>query len=223
MRVIVTAAEKGGVAKTMLTATLAVLATLTGRGARVALLDYDPQGSLTKWWNDREAEWPQLFTLSGSLRDTVNAIEAQGVEYLFIDTTPAYSEFRSEAVKVADLVLVATGAGVLDRAGIEPVVRLAEQHRVPCRTVLAKATFRTRATGEAVDDLRDRGEFLEPPIHDRQAVLRAMNTGRAVVETEPDCPGAREVKALWHSILALLAVLPQSRRRQRSAGLRRVA
>ena len=57
--VIVLASQKGGVGKTALSAHLAVAAEATGNGP-VVLYDTDPQQSLAEWWQDREAETPQL-------------------------------------------------------------------------------------------------------------------------------------------------------------------
>jgi len=55
--VIVLASQKGGVGKTTLAAHLAVAADASGIGA-VAVYDTDPQQSLARWWDRREAETP---------------------------------------------------------------------------------------------------------------------------------------------------------------------
>src|SRR3954470_11057742 len=59
MYVIVLASQKGGVGKTTLAAHLAVIAEAAGDGPAV-LIDTDPQGSLSAWWNVREANSPAL-------------------------------------------------------------------------------------------------------------------------------------------------------------------
>ena len=59
MHVIVLASQKGGAGKTTLAAHLAVAAEAAGDGPAV-LIDTDPQGSLSAWWNVREAETPAL-------------------------------------------------------------------------------------------------------------------------------------------------------------------
>ena len=59
--VVVFASQKGGAGKTTLSGHLAVEAEQQGDGP-VALIDTDPQGSLTKWWNVRMAETPAYFT-----------------------------------------------------------------------------------------------------------------------------------------------------------------
>jgi chromosome partitioning protein len=208
MKTIVIAAEKGGVGKTTLAASLAVIAALTGAGARVGILDLDPQGSLTNWWNRRPTGWPVLCAQCGSPAQSLAAIQAKNLDFLVIDTPPGYSPIRAEAIALADLVLIPTGPGALDLAGIAPVMRTAAWANVPCRTVLNRAAFRTRVTGAAVKALREQGGFLEPVVHARQPILAAMETGRTVLETAPDTPGAAEMIGLWHSIAALLASMP---------------
>lgn len=59
MHVLVIASQKGGSSKTSLAAHLAVAAELSGAGP-VAMLDTDPQETLTAWWQQREAETPAL-------------------------------------------------------------------------------------------------------------------------------------------------------------------
>jgi chromosome partitioning protein len=57
MRVLALASQKGGSGKTTLTRHLAAQAERAGHGP-VVLIDIDPQGSLSDWWNERTAEEP---------------------------------------------------------------------------------------------------------------------------------------------------------------------
>jgi chromosome partitioning protein len=220
MITVVVAAEKGGVGKTTLAVTLAVIATLSGTGARVGLLDADPQGSLTTWWNIRVAEWPLNFSVTGTIAETVAAIAVQGLDFLFIDTPPGYTAIREQAIACADLVLIPTGPGSLDLAGIESTAEIANRARIPYRVALNRAAFRTRLTGDAVLALRELNRFLEPVVHNRQPIIRAIESGRAVVETEPDTPGAAEVRGLWAAIMADLVSLQPRKRAPKSAARR---
>ena len=61
MHVIVLASQKGGAGKTTLAAHLAIAAEAAGIG-RAVLIDTDPQGSLSAWWNVRENDSPSLAT-----------------------------------------------------------------------------------------------------------------------------------------------------------------
>jgi chromosome partitioning protein len=59
MRVIVLATQKGGAGKTTLCGHLAVEAERAGAGP-VALIDADPQSSLSDWWNVRKKGTPVI-------------------------------------------------------------------------------------------------------------------------------------------------------------------
>src|SRR3954451_7250540 len=100
LKVVVAASQKGGSGKTTLVRNLAVAA--AGRHAPVVMLDTDPQGSLTTWYNRRAAETPQLAPIGevlGQLRDA-------GAGLVVVDTPPSVHPFVRELVAAADLVLV---------------------------------------------------------------------------------------------------------------------
>ena len=55
VKIITVAQQKGGAGKTTLAAHVAISLMQTGK--RVGLLDIDPQGSLTSWYNLRERKY----------------------------------------------------------------------------------------------------------------------------------------------------------------------
>ena len=55
MKTIAIKSQKGGAGKSTLARNLAVAY------SKAALIDLDPQGSTSAWWEQRDAEWPQLF------------------------------------------------------------------------------------------------------------------------------------------------------------------
>ena len=76
--------QKGGAGKTTVCRNLAVAS-----GSHVAVIDRDPQGSLTAWWNRREASTPILATVQGSVPDTLDALREAKIRTVFIDTPPS--------------------------------------------------------------------------------------------------------------------------------------
>jgi MinD-like ATPase involved in chromosome partitioning or flagellar assembly len=62
---------------------------------------------------------PILADLGGwSLAGVQRKLRATGLDYLFLDCPPGISRFQRAAIWAADLVLVLTGASVLDLAAI---------------------------------------------------------------------------------------------------------
>jgi chromosome partitioning protein len=204
MRTIALAAAKGGVGRTTLSAALAVAAWLSTPSLRVALIDLDPQGSLTLWWNTRALPQPILVELAGrSLAAVRRGLRAAGIDILILDCPPGFSSVLREAIGVSDLVLVPTGAGVLDLAAVAQTAEMAGQARKPFRFVLNRAVFRSRLAGRAVVVLRDRGGLL-PRVHQRVLVAEAMAAGRTAQETGPGSKAAGELSDLWLAVWACL-------------------
>lgn len=80
-------AQKGGTGKTTLSVHLAVQSTLDG--ARVLLLDMDPQASATAWWKRRCDESPELIQgRSDVLPGILEQAQAQGYDLIIADTAP---------------------------------------------------------------------------------------------------------------------------------------
>ena len=89
MQVIAFSSQKGGSGKTTLAGHVAVQAERSGAGP-VALVDTDPQGSLSDWWNERLAETPAFARTSvARLVEDVARMREIGIKLLVIDTPPA--------------------------------------------------------------------------------------------------------------------------------------
>jgi chromosome partitioning protein len=218
MKIVVLAAAKGGVGKTTLTAALATAAALDMPESRVGMVDLDPQGSLTCWWNDRAEDRPQLCDLAGvALSAALPALRRGGLDVLFVDCPPGFSSILREAIAVADLVLVPTQPSPLDLAAIASTIEMAEAAGVPHRTVLNRAVFRSRIAGLAVTLLRERGGMLWPPVHQRVEMAVAMSSGHTAQETQSAGAAAREIVALWRSVRAIMNAPPVRRLDRRAS------
>ena len=93
MRTIVVASQKGGVGKTTVAGHLGVAAEMAGAGP-VALIDTDPQGSLSSWWNERSSETPLFAQVDiHKLSEHLKALAKAGIKLTVIDTPPAVTDF----------------------------------------------------------------------------------------------------------------------------------
>ena len=127
MQVVVLASQKGGAGKTTLTGHLAIAAEQRGVGP-VVMIDTDPQGSLSSWWNRRQAPTPVLSPLP-HLRDlTIRIAELRdnGVELVLIDTPPAITSAIREVIRVADLVVMPVRPSPHDLDAIGATIDLAQ-------------------------------------------------------------------------------------------------
>lgn len=197
MKVIVIASRKGGSGKTTLAGHLAVQAEMAGQGP-VALLDMDSQGSLSEWWNEREAETP-LFAQSSleSLAADVVRLSKAGIARLVIDTPPAIEQSIASVVELSDVVVIPSRPSPHDLRSIGATVEVVEHLGKPFVFVLNGATPRARITGEAVTVLSRYGMLAPVIIHQRVDFASSMIDGRTVMELSEGTKSSEEIRKLW--------------------------
>jgi chromosome partitioning protein len=198
MRVVVVASQKGGSGKTTLAGHIAVQAERSGQGP-VALIDTDPQGSLAKWWNVREAQTPLFIqsVFSNLFHDLDNA-RNQGIRLVVIDTPPAVTKCISEVVSFGDLIVVPTRPSPHDLRAVGPTVDIVEGRKKPLIFVVNAATARARITMEAAIALSQHGTVAPVTVHNRLDYAASMIDGRTVMEVDPAGKSAVEMLQLWH-------------------------
>lgn len=108
MRTLIFSCLKGGSGKTTSSAHVAVELEHMGKGP-VVLMDLDPQGSLSDWWNDRKVDTPAFAPIAG-VKDLASKhaqlTKAGAFEWCVIDTPPQDAKINEEAVALADLVII---------------------------------------------------------------------------------------------------------------------
>jgi chromosome partitioning protein len=197
MRVIVFASQKGGSGKTTLSGHIAVEAGRQGAGP-VALIDTDPQGSLAKWWNVRQDPEPAFIqSVFSNLFQDLNRARDEGFRLVVIDTPPAVTRAISEVVGFADLVVAPTRPSPHDLRAVGPTVDIAESRGKPLVFVINGATPKARITSEAAIALSQHGTVSPTVLHHRVDFAAAMIDGRTVMEIDPVCKSALEVKEVW--------------------------
>ncbi|WP_169568888.1 AAA family ATPase [Sneathiella limimaris] len=210
MKVIAVASQKGGSGKTTLAGHLAVQAEMAGAGP-VALVDTDPQGSLSEWWNEREAETP-LFARTSieKLKADVERMDRMGINLLIIDTPPAITETIANVLTVADLLIIPTRPSPHDLRAVGATVELAEGLDTPLIFVVNGATPRARITGEAAIALSQHGTLAPSILHQRVDFASSMIDGRTVMELNSASKSSEEITKLWSYIHERINKMPVS-------------
>jgi len=197
MLVLALASQKGGSGKTTLSGHLAVEAEKAGAGP-VALIDTDPQGSLSQWWNARAAKSPSFAKVGAfELSSALSHLKRTGIKLAVIDTPPAITDSISQVIEHADLVVVPTRPSPHDLRSVGATVDLAERHKKPLIFVVNGATLRARITGEAAVALSQHGTVAPTTVHHRVDFAASMVDGRTVGEVVPKSASAKEVADLW--------------------------
>lgn len=202
MQTVVVASQKGGVGKTTLAGHLAVAADQAGAGP-VALIDTDPQGSLSSWWNERASDTPFFARAdAGHLPAQLSALQASGIGLTIIDTPPAASEMIVQVLKCADLVIIPTRPSPHDLRAVGATVELVESVGKKMIFVINGAAVRARIAGEAAVALSQHGTVAPVTIHQRTDFASSMIDGRTVVETDPNGRSSQEILKLWQYVAA---------------------
>ena len=128
-KIILVTHQKGGVGKSTLTFNLAQnFAT----NSRVAVLDFDLQGSLS--------QLEELVTDFKIIpyQDKLESVSELQYDFIFIDTPPYLSNHLAKLISISDLIIVPTKAGILDLLAIKSTLAIIEQEK---RTMDALVVF----------------------------------------------------------------------------------
>ena len=217
MHVIVLASQKGGAGKTTLAAHVAVTAEIAGDGPAV-LIDTDPQGSLSAWWNARTAEVPALApTTIAELPAKLAALADAGYAVAVVDTPPAITEAISAVLQSADFVLIPTRPSPHDLRAVGSTVELVQAAGKPFVFAVTQAKPNARLTVQAVAALSEHGVVAPSIIHDRVDYAGSMIDGRTVQETDPKGRSAAEMAELWRFNKAQIAKSTKARKEGKRA------
>lgn len=193
--------QKGGVGKTTLSVNLA--ACLARTGARVLLIDADPQGSALDWAAARQGE--PLFSVVGFPRPTIHreiGQIGQGYDHIIIDGPPRVTDLVRSAIMASDIVVIPVQPSPYDIWAAEKVVNLIEEARVYRENIKSVFVVNRKITNTAIGrDVRD--ALAAYPVH----VLQASVAPRVIfAETAAQGKAIFEVDAAGQAVAEMEAV-----------------
>jgi len=209
MQTILVASRKGGSGKTTLAVHLATIAESPTSPA--LLIDADPQGSASFWYERRASQTPLLSAVAvGGVAQVLADAKASGIATAIIDSPPHDAPGIAQLMRLADLAIIPTRPGPLDLAAVGATIEIARATKTPF-IVLLNATPPARADGEPsiVTEARQVLDSIGAPVLTRYVSQRAvlshsLITGEAVNEFAPDSPAAQEIAAAWAMIRKVL-------------------
>ncbi len=202
--VIAVAQQKGGAGKTMLTAQLAVA---LAQDASVAVLDIDPQGSLTMWGKLRQNA-PKavaritVATVSGwRLGSELEKLKA-GHDIVLIDSPPVIDSDARRAIRAADLVLIPLNPSPPDLWAAEGTIKLATEEKRGVALVFNRAPAASRLRKRMEAEITARGiTLLDTALANRAGYANAFAEGLGATEAGPTTQAADEIRAVARTLL----------------------
>lgn len=200
--------QKGGVGKTTLA--IHVSHGLALKGARVLLVDADPQGSARDWAAARNDNPP--FSVIGLDRPTIHRDLpplAKDYDHVVIDGPPRVSELARSAIIAADLVVVPIQPSPYDVWAADEIIKLIQEASVFKENLKSVFVINRRIVNTAIG--RDVGDalaeysipVLKTVISQRVGFAESAAAGQTVLDIDPKGAAAKEILALTKEILSL--------------------
>jgi len=206
MKKIAIISQKGGAGKTTLSVHLATAAALAGHNA--AIIDLDPQGTAASWGDRRQAETPEVVSgQAARLSVLIEAAQANGADFLILDTAPNADQTALRAAQIADVVLIPCRAAAFDLEAIQATLTLSMLAQKPSFVVLNAIPPRSGIGREASVGLIAQGAQVAPAmLSQRAAFTHGVIDGRTAQEFEPDGKAAEEIGGLYTWLCGIVGV-----------------
>lgn len=200
--------QKGGVGKTTLS--IGIAAELARQGARVLLIDADPQGSSLDWAAAREGD--ALFSIVGLPRATIHKeIEnlKQNYDHVVIDGPPRVTDLARSAIMASDIVVIPVQPSPYDIWAADDVVKLISEAVVYKENIKSCFVINRKIVNTAIGrDVADvLGSYdlavLNSTIAQRVIFAESAAQGKAIFEVDKDSPAVGEVEAVVNELMSL--------------------
>lgn len=200
-QVITIAQQKGGAGKTTLAAHLGVM--LSEFGLNVAMIDVDPQGSLSAWHKVRKQLGGDVAPLTfiqtngeqlGSEIRRINDVH----DFIIVDSPPHADTDARNAVAHSNLVIIPMQPSPLDLWATQATLKMARKAKIPVKMVLNRVNPQAKLSQKMREEMKDLSLSL---FGNRVIYAGALLVGKGVSEMAPSSVATKEIEALASDLL----------------------
>lgn len=211
MKIITIAQQKGGAGKTTVASHLAVA--FSQRGKRTAIIDIDPQASLSTWHRIREEKFGEGYTGLTSVVSTgwrlggeINDLKDEH-DIIIIDSPPHIEADARNAIRAADLIILPVQPSPTDLWATKATIELAAQESIQTKILLNRVS-NSKLAAAVYNDLKKSmpQALLKTKIGNRVSFASSMLEGRTVMEAFAGSTGADEIKQLVTEVENILGI-----------------
>lgn len=201
--IITFAQQKGGAGKTTVLAHLAAAWAQAGRS--VAVIDLDPQRSLTRWAETRADPAIRVVASKDYRAGGDMKAAARSHDYVLVDCPGSASSLLDAAVRESHLVIAPCQPSVMDVWASNTVLATAAAQKTPIRILLNRMPSRHAGLDEVAEALGPaRAALMRTTLGNRVAFSKAFVTGRTAPEIARSSAAAAEIAQLRAEIEAIL-------------------
>ena len=200
MKIISIVSQKGGVGKSTISIHLATAAAIKKK--ETALIDLDPQASVSNWSDSRETEYPAVISCQASrLEKVLAAAQEEKADFVVIDSAPHSESAALAAIRAADLILIPCQPSILDLRAISNTIDLVRLAKKEATILLNCVPTRGTLGDEAAEAIQQYSIPVAPvKISERTAFVRSLSAGLTVMEYEPKGKASAEIWQLYQWI-----------------------
>lgn len=203
-KIITVAQQKGGAGKTTVVAQLATV--FAAQKKNVALVDIDPQASLTSWFAERKRTLGEdnklLLTSVGGwrLKNELDRLQ-RDFDVILVDAPPHAQTEANIAIRYADLLVIPVQPSPMDVWATSPTFKQAKKEKTDAIVLLNRIPPRGKLLEKIKSMLEeDERPMLQTTLGNRVAFAASMIDGLGVIESHKNSAAAQEIKALAKEI-----------------------
>ena len=205
-KVIALSNQKGGSGKSTLSSNLAVL--WSNSGYKVAVIDADPQQSLTYWLSERKKYYGaddigiNFYSFDiRNLADEVKKIKRK-YDFIIIDSPPAITFETLQIIKASNGVFVPVQPSPLDLMATLPFLQISREERKKPLIILNRVMPRAKLTDAMILRLRYSGaKIARSRISSKVIFAESFAVGRGVIDINVTSDAAKEIINVGNEIL----------------------